>query len=582
MIQCISKFIHKLNVTISTRNKIILIYLLLVFIPITAFIIYYYGRITASMQYESADSIMQIFNQVDINISNNVRGIEKDSDYLFMNTNLHNILSQITNRSTINHITDYNELLSMVNSIQDQSDIFKVRLYVNDVALYANEGVNFFPNSEAQKASWYMKAMSAYGRIEWVQDYLFDRIHKVDNYLVSAVRSIPNINKYGEVLGFLVIDVKFEVLFSSIYEINVPYNIEYLLMDQAGIIINLHPPISFDSNEVMQNTDEIPIHEGIYQSKTNYIIIKEIQALGWKLIGIAPTNDLHSLNRLFHAGALFGVLLYSMLGYLLMMFLLSLFLSQNINRLIHKISDTLSSLQLDSTDVLIPPEVHNQLEKGIYMLVDTTRRYTSEIYEARVREREAQMRALQAQINPHFLYNTLDMIKWTSFRGNFNEIRDIVDSLAAYYRLSLHNGSDMVTVNDEIQLVKEYVRIQEMRFQKEIHLNVLLPDEVMEHHIPKLTLQPLIENSILHGFSDMEHGCKIILSCKKYSNAIELIISDNGTGIPKTKKEYTSSGYGLINIQERLQLLYGNEYGLNITSDADKGTTVTIRMQPEL
>ena len=200
--------------------------------------------------------------------------------------------------------------------------------------------------------------------------------------------------------------------------------------------------------------------------------------------------------------------------------------------------------------------------------------------------KNAELKALQAQINPHFLYNTLDMINWMSYKNMNKEISAAVKALAKFYKLSLNKGKDIVTIEDELQHSKFYVQLQNMRYNNRIHLDINISEELIHYYIPKITFQPIIENSILHGIlgRGMEDGT-IMISGYKENNKLTIQISDDGIGIPaevipliltdnnlKTK----GSGYGLKNINERIKILYGEDYGLSFTSNLGVGTTVEI------
>ena len=203
--------------------------------------------------------------------------------------------------------------------------------------------------------------------------------------------------------------------------------------------------------------------------------------------------------------------------------------------------------------------------------------------------RIAEFNSLQAQINPHFLYNTMDMINWLAVQGRTSEISNAVQNLSRFYKLTLSRKKSISTIAQEEEHVSIYVNLQNMRYHNSIQFISDIPDELMEYTIPKLTLQPVVENAILHGIleKDNKEGT-IVLTAWMEDQDIVLLISDDGVGIPPDKMPTILSGTGqsssggtniaIYNTHRRLQLLYGEDYGLSYTSEPGKGTEVLLRI----
>lgn len=210
-------------------------------------------------------------------------------------------------------------------------------------------------------------------------------------------------------------------------------------------------------------------------------------------------------------------------------------------------------------------------------------------------KRKAELRALQAQINPHFLYNTLDTLQWKALEYNATEVAEIVNALSGFFRFSLSKGKELITWNEEVEHAYYYLFIQQIRYRDKLDFDIELDEEIESYNIVKIILQPLIENAIYHGIKpSATPGIikvkikKVIDSKEKYDRSNELIkivVSDNGVGMTEEKlillkeslnNSYISVGYGVKNVHERLKLTYGEEYSMNIDSEEDKGTTFTI------
>lgn len=203
------------------------------------------------------------------------------------------------------------------------------------------------------------------------------------------------------------------------------------------------------------------------------------------------------------------------------------------------------------------------------------------------RLKEQELIALQAQINPHFLYNTLDLIKWQAIKHHDNDIEALVNSLSDYYRLALSKGREYLPLRSELAHIKAYVYIQDQRFDGHIQLDCQIPEDRMDYLLPKLTLQPIVENAILHGIleTDQEEGC-ITVRCHTDTEHMYLSVTDDGIGMEPeavaslfTKvpgETVLSSGYGLYNIRERIRLTYGEQCEIRIKSSPGQGTSVIL------
>ena len=204
-------------------------------------------------------------------------------------------------------------------------------------------------------------------------------------------------------------------------------------------------------------------------------------------------------------------------------------------------------------------------------------------------KRQAQYLALQNQINPHFLYNTMDMINWLAQQGRTDEVSRAVQSLSRFYKLTLSRKQSISTIYREAEHVSIYLQIQNMRYHDSITFVSDIPDELMEYQIPKLTLQPIIENSVLHGILETaDKTGTIVLTGWMEDSDIVLLISDDGIGIAAEQLATILSGEGasssggtniaVYNTHRRLQILYGSDYGLSYTSNPGQGTEVEIRI----
>ena len=244
-----------------------------------------------------------------------------------------------------------------------------------------------------------------------------------------------------------------------------------------------------------------------------------------------------------------------------------------------------------------------RLKKIVETKIQQRASFECENYESELLMKQANITALQAQINPHFLYNALECIRAQAIMEGSNEIATVSQALSLFFRYNISSTNDLITLKDEFENVKNYILIQQFRFQDRITVETdydINDKEIMEVLLPKLVLQPIIENSIIHGFEDMTSGAKITIAVERTQNHITIKISDNGKGMDihqlnEIKKrlispiqtnyksgENSKNGIALNNVNRRLELFFGKEYGMNLYSCKGEGTDVELFLPLQL
>ena len=324
---------------------------------------------------------------------------------------------------------------------------------------------------------------------------------------------------------------------------------------------------------------------------TVYAGFYNIKQPGWFMVTVLPSGPLIKQSNMIMVQY---ILMY--LAFLIFALLLSHYMSHSITNRISSVIHQMSKVRKGSLSPMNSPQYHDEIGD----LIDTYNYMTRKMDQlmtdqAKAAEelRIAEFRTLQAQINPHFLYNTMDMINWLAQQGRTDEVSYAVQKLSRFYKLTLSRKQSISTIASETEHVSIYLQIQNMRFRDSITFICDIPDELMEYQIPKLTLQPIIENSVLHGILETSDKTgTIVLTGWLEDSDIVLLISDNGVGIPpekldtllveKTITETTNAASGtniaVYNIHRRLQILYGSDYGLSYTSNPGQGTEVEIRI----
>lgn len=344
---------------------------------------------------------------------------------------------------------------------------------------------------------------------------------------------------------------------------------------------SIHDSLLSSNNFIQRTILDEKIYAGFYS----------ISQPKWFMVTVLPSRPLVKQGQ------------HMMYQFMLFYFLFLLLAFLMANSLAHSITNRLSSVIVQMREVRYGPPVpmdspvaHDEVGD----LIDTYNymaRQMNHLIEEQAKSAEelriAEFNSLQAQINPHFLYNTMDMINWLAQQGRTDEIRDAIQNLSRFYKLTLSRKKGISTIEDEEEHVSIYIRLQNMRFHDSIDFVSDIPDELMKYQIPKLTLQPVIENAILHGILEKEDKSgTIVLTGWKEEGDIVLLISDDGVGISPEKLPSILSGQGksasggtniaVYNTHRRLQILYGETYGLTYSSEHGKGTEVQIRIPANL
>ena len=330
------------------------------------------------------------------------------------------------------------------------------------------------------------------------------------------------------------------------------------------------------NNFIERNILDTKVYAGFYS----------ISNTDWFMVTILPAPPLiHESNHLMLQIAL----LYA--GFLVLALIFANILAHSITGRLSSVIRQMQTVRHGPPTPMESPEAHDEIGD----LIDTYNYMTRKMDELMKKQaksaedlRIAEFNSLQAQINPHFLYNTMDMINWMALQGQTEEISHAVQSLSRFYKLTLSRKKGISTIARELEHVTIYVQLQNMRYHDSIELITDIPDELSEYQIPKLTLQPVVENSILHGILEKESKSgTIVITGWMENEDIVLLISDDGVGISPEILSTILSGSGnsqsggtniaVYNTHRRLQILYGKDYGLTYSSNPGKGTEVEIR-----
>ena len=324
-----------------------------------------------------------------------------------------------------------------------------------------------------------------------------------------------------------------------------------------------------------------------YQGRIRDVTVKSVGYTGWKLVGVTPEQDSY-LNTL--KTKLFMVFLVGL--FLLILMIINASISSRITVPIRELEKSVNALETGNLDAEVYQggsyEIRH-LGRSIGDMAKQIKVLMQDIVAEHESKRKSEFDTLQSQINPHFLYNTLDIIVWMIENEQKSEAVKVVTALARFFRISLSKGKSIITVRDELEHVRNYLMIQQMRFKNKFTYTIDAAPEVLGLASLKLMLQPLVENAIYHGMEYMDGDGEIFVRAWQEEKELYLEVRDNGLGMTEEQVEslFTDtahvaskrgSGIGVRNVNERIKLYFGAEYGLSIESEPDEGTAVKIHL----
>ncbi|GLX66112.1 cache domain-containing sensor histidine kinase [Paenibacillus glycanilyticus] len=591
---------------IAIPRQWLIAYVVLIVIPAAVILYGYYERSSTILKNEVMRTMQLTLEQAGSNLSYRLEHIEEISDAAFMNNKLHEYLSvSDTDQLIATQLEVIEDLRNLVESVQSNSDVFRVRLFVDKSKIYAGEKVNFFSLDSLMNDPWYNDIIAGNGGIVWSGIYEQSYLEAGNVDVLSAARMLRDPNHYDQISGVMMIDVKEKMVSDLLSTLEFSSGTQVYLVDSEGTIID-HP----DRARVGTRIDEEMVkrlnaskdsggHAFRLSNNSDEVMFTTVSPTNWKLVAQSNGGQLSpQAVKMTQRSSITSLLEYFALFTLLPFVLLAIIvrgMSQRVRKVINVIRREGTADSLDELTVLSNSDFL-ALERSVDHLILRVRTLVEEKYLAEIHEREAQLQALQAQINPHFLYNTLDMINWNAIGKGAKDISQMIDSLAKYFRLSLNKGKSIVSVEDEVKLAEVYLNIQQNRFPNTFDFRIEVEPPIANCQIPKLILQPIVENALLHGIRKMRNkrGLITILVMEEDGDLI-IAISDNGIGmeeerarqllraapLPEEKTDSSGSSYGLFNVNERIKLYAGDMYGLAIDSQPGMGTTVTIRLRSE-
>ena len=506
-------------------------------------------------------------------ISAKTEAIEKSGNYIELYMSKLTTLSQVIShdKGVYDYLknkdeTEKNRILSIIdNTLSTDPYIKSIILIRKDGAVISNEkNVNMEVSSDMMKEEWYVNSlMNPMPVLNPLRKQSFS-LDGMDDWVISVSREIADTN--GENLGVLLIDVKYQALHEYLQNQETGKNSDIVILDEDNRIV-YYKEIPYDSSQEKYLKNLKNIEEG-YNRKENTVTVKyPIKNTHWMLIEISYMQEIDSLKNHF-----FEMIVISCLASLLITVLISISVLRRITKPIKELEQHMNNFNNDLSKI--------NLKGDVSVEILSLQNHFNEMIDKIKYLREYEINALYSQINPHFLYNTLDTIIWMAEFQDTEKVISITKALSNFFRISLSNGKEKIPLKEEINHIKEYLYIQKQRYEDKLEYKISIQPELENIEVPKIILQPFVENAIYHGIKNLDTTGIISIYSQIVDNKIELIIEDNGIGFEAAKKQalMKMGGVGIKNVNKRIQYYYGNEYGAKIDSSFKTGARIIITL----
>ena len=559
------KLLHWFN-GIKLRYKLAIFYSLFCFLPVMLLFWLSFLQMRSIIDDKGKMNLQSYLQQSVSSMDRTLDGYNSLSDYIAFDRTLAEVFSMEYGTP----YEQYEQLTQKVDPILRTASYFHGGM--QQITIYTDNGMvkhdtTVAPVSEIEETDWYQKTLEHPG-LNWFANYQEETLFSARKLAFSGAREGVNI---------LYMDVDYQKLFT-------PYA-ETLISECGLYITDQDGKLVFEESRFSgknQNYD-LTYSEFLEQrdrGSTDYIILcEQSNTTGWTVWLYQPVGLAGEAMR--PIGVMAGVtILICIFAAVLAYFITSGMVSGRIERL----TCLMQEVQEGSMDMQVGSDDRDEigmLYRGFGSMMKRIRTLINEVYLSKITQKEAELKALQAQINPHFLYNTLSLINWKALAAGEEDISRMTLALSTFYRTALNRGRNVLQVETELSNTRAYLEIQSMLHDGDFDYEIEAQTEILQCESLNLILQPLVENAIHHGIEEKTDGRgKITVRGWKEDNCVWFMVEDNGVGMEQEVADkiltMESKGYGVRNVDERIRLCYGEKYAMKVESVVGKGTKMTI------
>ncbi len=535
-----------------------------------------YSVFSKTAERNAASSTQQIIEQVNLNLDSYLKEMMEVS-------------SHISSNLDINNIDNLSNILSVTTGIR--KDIVTLAVFnENGDIVVCNPYNEYDKNYKISEQKWFQDSLNNVGEYNFISPHVQRIFVGMRPWVVSLCKgtNVPGSSETWVVM----VDMNFSVMEQLCKRVSLGNRGYIYVIDEYGDIV-YHPQQQIiyvglkheDIQFALKNDDGSYYYD--LMGERRIITINTVNYTNWKIVGISYLDEIVADRK-----SLSTLVIFISIFSLLFVIAASLFVSAKISEPIKNLERQMKKVESGNFDIDIDIDVQGddevkRLSRAFNMMVKRIRSLMEQIISEQEAKRKSELKALQAQINPHFLYNTLDSIVWMNENKDYVGVTTMVVALSQFFRISISRGRELITVSDEIEHIKSYLIIQKIRYKNKFKFSIEAQPEALGYKTLKLILQPIVENAIYHGVEQLYDEGIIKINVSIDGDTILFQVTDNGYGIKpdilkdilnKKANEKDSGGVGLKNVNERIKLFFGEQYGIEIDSILDVGTTVNIRI----
>lgn len=545
-----------------------------------------YVRFSTLSRQETIESSRKLMEQTGESMEDYLVNMRQISDAIY-----YNVVKENDFRDAREEIQKGMNLLYEAN----RDKLRTIAIYNRDGSLMAAEPVaTQKEDPDVTRQEWYQSAVEEMENIHFstphIQNLFEDSTFRY-YWVISSSRVVELTENRDSRLGVLLVDMDFSNISRMMNQINKVGNGQYYYLCNSDGEIIYHPrQIQISDGICRENSGKAASYkDGVYdetfEGTQRKVIVNTISYTGWKLVGVIPYSIFtHEMVNVRYFIAMVILLMAMMLT------IINRVVTERISRPIRKLNHSVMEYEAGKK-----PEIYiggswelRHLGYSIQNSYEKSEKLMQEIVWEQNERRKSELDALQSQINPHFLYNTLDSITWMIEGERNDEAAFMISQLAKLFRISLSKGHTIISVKDELQHAQSYMNIQRVRYKDAFSVTFEVEPELEKYCAVKLTLQPILENAINYGVDQMDDCGEIRIGVQKEGDMLILFVEDNGIGMSQEQVSLLltdsnripkhGSGVGLVNIHNRLQILFGKNYGIRVESEPDEGTRVSIEI----
>lgn len=556
-------------------SRIYIIFTMLIFVMILTMQVISFYSASASIKSSAIDTNRMLLNRLVTQLDSYIN----DMDLIIEN------LKEEYNTNKLQEVENKRFDAELQQEIEEKfrtfhkarQDIYSIGLfaYNNQIILDSGlESLNEF--ARYRETPWYRGAVEKEGESYISSSYVQNTIKGKYSWVVSMSKEIRG-------LGIMLIDLKFNKIQQLCNSLTPGKKGYIFIVDQLGNYI-YHPSQQLVYSGIKREpVQTILRNDTLNENGKNYLSVTS-DISGWRICSVSFDDEImESWRNVQYYYVIIGLIAFIIVGFA------TTFISQSITKPVRYLCDAMKTVETGEFKAIGEIKATTEIQELAYeynIMIGKINELMETIVDEQESKRKSDLKALQAQINPHFLYNTLDSIIWMGEMNRSEDVVKMTSALSKLFRISISRGKEIISIKDELHHVKSYLTIQEMRYKDKFSYIIDIDEEILNCKTLKITLQPLVENAIYHGIKSVDYEGLIEIKGTKKGDRIILKVSDNGKGMNREELESilsensadTKQGTGVKNVHERVRLYFGRDYGLTCTSIEGRGTEISVNI----